>query len=68
MLLVETSDELLRAAAALTSAVVRTLDAIHLASAMRIDPDEFAVYDRRLAGAATEAGLSVASPGATIVP
>jgi predicted nucleic acid-binding protein len=68
MLLVDASEDLLRAAAALTSATVPTLDAIHLASAIRIDPGEFAVYDRRLAAAATEAGLPVASPGASIAP
>jgi uncharacterized protein len=47
----------------LTSDSVRTLDAIHLASALRIQADEVLAYDRRLASAALARGLSVASPG-----
>jgi predicted nucleic acid-binding protein len=42
---------------------VRTLDAIHLASALLIDADELIAYDRRLAAAAAERGMVVASPG-----
>jgi predicted nucleic acid-binding protein len=63
-LLVDVTDALLRSAAGLTSAAVRTLDAIHLASALRIEPDELVAYDRRLLAAAAELGLTVASPGA----
>lgn len=62
-LLVELNDAVLRAAAGLASASIRTLDAIHLASALRIEPVELVAYDRRLAATATEHGLSVASPG-----
>jgi len=61
-MLVAVSTELLRAASQLTSASVRTLDAIHLASALRIEADELVAYDRRLLGAATEHGLAVATP------
>ena len=43
---------------------LRTLDAIHLATALRVRPDALLAYDRRLLGAAAAAGLSVASPGA----
>ena len=45
---------------------LRTLDAIHLATALLLQPelDAFVVYDRRLAAAATALGLRVASPGA----
>ena len=63
-LLVDVTDALLRAAADLASASIRTLDAIHLASAMRIEPDELVAYDRRLTAAAAEHGLEVASPRA----
>lgn len=63
-MLIDVSDGLLRAAAALASRDVRTLDAIHLASALRIEPDELVAYDRRLMRAAAEHGLAVSSPGA----
>ena len=63
-MLVDVDDPLLRAAARLTSRDVRTLDAIHLATALRIEPDEVLVYDRRLREAAEERGLAVSSPGA----
>lgn len=62
-MLVDVSDDLLRSAVSLTSATVRTLDAIHLASALRIDPDEFVAYDRRLLDAALADGLAASSPG-----
>jgi predicted nucleic acid-binding protein len=62
-LLVDVTDGLLRVAAGLASATVRTLDAIHLASAVRVQADELVAYDRRLAAAAAERGLAVASPG-----
>lgn len=61
-MLVNVTDGLLRAAAALASRSVRTLDAIHLATALRIEADELAAYDRRLLIAAAEHGLAVASP------
>ena len=63
-MLMNVTDGLLRSAAGLTSRVVRTLDAIHLASALRIDPDEFIAYDQRLASAAAERGITVLTPGA----
>jgi predicted nucleic acid-binding protein len=63
-LLVEVTPALLRAAAALTSRSVRTLDAIHLASALRIDADQLIAYDHRLLAAADANGLGVLSPGA----
>lgn len=56
--------ELLETAVSWTSAQVRSLDAIHLASALRIGAREMLVYDRRLAQAAEGAGLEVLSPGA----
>ncbi|TCC55856.1 PIN domain-containing protein [Kribbella pittospori] len=45
-------------------ATVRSLDAIHLATALRIDPQitSFVTYDKRLADAARSAGLTVDLP------
>jgi uncharacterized protein len=52
-------------AAVLTPITLRSLDAIHLAAALDVGEDLacFVTYDRRLADAAREAGLPVASPG-----
>ncbi len=61
-LLVAVTDRLLSAARRLASPSVRTLDAIHLASALRIEADELLAYDRRLLQAAREQGLAVATP------
>lgn len=45
-------------------ATVRTLDAIHLATALHLHPapTSFVTYDKRLAEAANQAGLIVAMP------
>ena len=53
-----------RAAEVLPEARLRTLDAIHLASALRLGPRLTSVvtYDQRMAAAATELGLAVAAP------
>jgi predicted nucleic acid-binding protein len=63
-MLVDVTDAVLRAAAGHASRSVRTLDAVHLASALRIEADELLAYDRRLAAAGAARGLTVASPGA----
>jgi predicted nucleic acid-binding protein len=63
-ILIDLTDALLRAAAGLASRSMRTLDALHLASALRIEADELVAYDQRLLAAAVERGLAVASPGA----
>lgn len=60
--LVALTRPLLERAAELTSARVRSLDAIHLATALEVEPDELVAYDRRLLAAAAEVGLSVVSP------
>jgi uncharacterized protein len=61
-MLVDATDALLRMAAELASPSLRTLDAIHLASALRIEADELITYDRRLAVAGAEQGFVVNSP------
>lgn len=43
--------------------VLRSLDAIHLATAIVIDADVVLTYDERLAAAARHNGLVVATPG-----
>jgi uncharacterized protein len=52
------------AAAAFTEPLLRSLDAIHLASARRLAPDlaAFVSYDKRLAAAAADFGLPVVAP------
>jgi uncharacterized protein len=59
------SAEVLDAAAALQPPLLRTLDAIHLASALRFRAhlSAFVAYDDRLIGAARDAALPVAVPG-----
>ena len=54
-----------RAAGALLPPSLRSLDAIHLASAQQVDdPDlDFVTYDARLADAARAHGLRVVQPG-----
>lgn len=71
--LVEASDvvrisaEVFDHAGKLPPLALRSLDALHLAAAMTLGPDlaGIVVYDDRLASAASEAGLTVASPGAS---
>lgn len=65
--LVELDEELHRAAARRRlPRELRTLDAIHLVSALRVGERLHAIvaYDRRLAEAARDAGLAVEAPGA----
>jgi predicted nucleic acid-binding protein len=63
--LLRLDDALLDAAAALNPAVLRSLDAIHLASAQALggDLDCIVTYDRRMSEAAGLLGLPVRSPG-----
>jgi predicted nucleic acid-binding protein len=62
--LLRLDDHVLDAAAALGPATLRTLDALHLASALSLGEDLAAVvvYEDRLAGAARQAGLRVLAP------
>ena len=62
--LVELDDELVHAAAAVESTDLRTLDAIHVATALSLGEDLGAMcaYDARLADAAAAAGAKVVAP------
>lgn len=42
---------------------LRSLDALHLAAAVRLGADVVLTYDARMIGAATELGFAVVSPG-----
>ncbi len=63
--LVPIDDGVIRRASRLSPVGLRTLDAIHLATALSLEGDIAALvtYDVRLAEAATTAGLEVRSPG-----
>jgi predicted nucleic acid-binding protein len=57
-------EEVLSRASVLGPPVMRSLDAIHLASALTLgrELDAVVTYDRRLASAAEQVGLRVESP------
>ncbi|HET9372872.1 MAG TPA: type II toxin-antitoxin system VapC family toxin [Vicinamibacterales bacterium] len=63
--LVRIDDVVVRTASDVGAPELRTLDAIHLATALSIGdlPDAFITYDDRLAGAARALGLDVLQPG-----
>ncbi len=63
--LVRVNDTVLRVAGSLSPAELRTLDAIHLATAQQLGNDlgRVVTYDDRMAGAARDLGLEVAAPG-----
>ncbi|MGH3867492.1 MAG: PIN domain-containing protein [Pseudonocardiaceae bacterium] len=60
--LVETDRSLYREAGLLPGRHLRSLDALHLAAALRVDADVMVTYDRRQADAADAAGLPVLAP------
>lgn len=62
--MVEIDASIARSAAALQPPDLRTLDAIHLATALAVagDIDAFVTYDDRLANAARDLGLPVVRP------
>ena len=64
--LIPIDDGILRAAGTLAPSTLRTLDAIHLASALSVSDDlsAFVAYDVRLADAAAAMELRVLRPGA----
>ena len=53
-----------RSAGLLPMPYLRTLDALHLEAAMRLDAAAVLTYDRRLSKAARSVGLRVVTPGA----
>ncbi|TAK75913.1 MAG: PIN domain-containing protein [Dehalococcoidia bacterium] len=61
---VEVGGEVLAAAAALSPPELRTLDAVHLATALALggELDAVVTYDARMAAAARSAGLRVEAP------
>jgi uncharacterized protein len=64
LVLHEVSDAVLERAAALTPSSLRSLDAIHLATALLLDQSDlaFVTYDAKLAQAAKSQGLWVVQP------
>ncbi len=65
-ILIAVSASLLDSASQLASHSLRSLDAIHLASAMISGAGELIAYDRRLLDAAQSGGLRTFAPGARI--
>jgi predicted nucleic acid-binding protein len=65
LLLLPLDDTLLDVATTLEPARLRSLDALHLATALSVRDDigAFVTYDERLAGAARGHGLEVVQPG-----
>jgi predicted nucleic acid-binding protein len=63
--LIRVSDRVLNAAGALLPDDIRSLDAIHLATALQLGDDvgQIVTYDARMAGAATGLGFRTAAPG-----
>jgi predicted nucleic acid-binding protein len=62
--LVPINHDVLKVAGGFASPVLRTLDAIHVASSLLLDDlGLFISYDARQLRAAAEAGLAIASPG-----
>lgn len=64
--LVPLDEGVLAAASEVADPLLRSLDALHLASAMALGPalEAFVAYDHRLSAAARTAGLDVVRPGA----
>jgi uncharacterized protein len=62
--LIALDDRILEAAGTLDPSILRTLDAVHLASAAELDGDLDAIvtYDRRMISGATILGLPVVTP------
>lgn len=65
--LIVPSETTFMAARSVGPAAVRTLDALHLAAAMELesDLDSLMTFDRRLASAGADVGISIATPGLT---
>lgn len=65
LFLMQLSGSAIDMAAEIGEPMLRSLDALHLASAVLLGDDltDFVTYDHRLAAAAAEAGLPVTTPG-----
>ncbi len=65
LVLLPLDDAVLERSTSLGPAGLRSLDALHLATALKVREDigAFIVYDQRLADAAREMGLNVVQPG-----
>lgn len=65
VLQIDVSREILAAAARLLPVSLRSLDAIHLATALELatDIDYFITYDAKLGAAAEQSGFTVVQPG-----
>lgn len=66
--LVEIDHRIMQAAARIEPLTVRTLDAIHLATALELgdEIEAMVVYDRRLAAGARRHGIEAVAPGADV--
>lgn len=62
MAFIELSPSLFREAGLLPGAQLRSLDALHLATAIRIEAEVLVAYDKHLLETASQLGLEVASP------
>lgn len=60
--LLELDAPLYRDAGTLANRELRSLDALHIATALRLDADEFVTYDQRQTSAALDSGLRVVAP------
>lgn len=66
LVLLDVDRAVLRRAASLADASLRSLDAIHLSTALAVEPEIMLAYDRGLRRAARAQGLRVAAPGAAV--
>ncbi|GAB2450049.1 type II toxin-antitoxin system VapC family toxin [Nocardioides hungaricus] len=60
--LADASRAVFKVAATVGPASLRSLDAVHLATALREDVDVLVAFDHRLQNAAREAGLTITAP------
>jgi predicted nucleic acid-binding protein len=64
VVLIDVDRSILSHAARLASTALRSLDAVHLATAVLVEPEAVLAYDRGLGEAARSLGLRVEAPGA----
>jgi predicted nucleic acid-binding protein len=64
IVLLELTDDVIEGAASVEPPAIRSLDAIHLASALSLEQNlgTFVTYDERLRAAAVDAGVEVVAP------